>query len=93
MTRNPRLAKEVLSYFVRYPDATDDLEGVAHWRLVQEAIHRGIDDTREALEWLVSAGFLRQHSTTKGPLFSLNTENCEKAESFLASLERDEAAR
>jgi hypothetical protein len=89
MPRRPRLAHEVLSYFLRHPDAADDLEGVARWRLVEEAIHRRIDETREALDWLVSEGFLSEKQTTQGPLFSLNARNRQQAEAFFSALQRD----
>ncbi|HXI27440.1 MAG TPA: hypothetical protein VNG89_03435 [Vicinamibacterales bacterium] len=93
MPRRPRLTKEILSYFLRHPDAADDLEGVAHWRLLEEAIHRRIDETREALDWLVSEGLLSETRTAQGPLFSLNPVNREQAETLISSIDRGDRDR
>jgi hypothetical protein len=54
----PKQAKEVLSYFLRNPQAADTLEGVARWRLLDEPVHRSVEEINQALEWLVAQGFL-----------------------------------
>lgn len=65
----------------------DSLEGVARWRLLDEAIHLHVNAARDALAWLVDRGVLRQ-TTGPGlqPLFSLNTERMQEAEQLLAEL-------
>ena len=67
------MAREILGYFLRNPLAADSLEGIATWRLLDETIHRRVEDARYALDWLVSEGYLRER-TSRGtaPLYSLN---------------------
>ncbi len=80
----PEKAREILSYFMRNPRAADSLEGVVRWRLLQEKIHQDVEETRRALAWLVSHGFLSQESPTGAdPIFCLNTEKTSQAERFL----------
>jgi uncharacterized membrane protein YidH (DUF202 family) len=80
----PEMAKEVLRYFVHNPHAADSLEGVARWRLLEEAVRRHVEGTQLALTWLVAQGFLREVSSPGiGPIFSLNPEKRGEAERFL----------
>jgi hypothetical protein len=87
----PRLSKEeiardILSYFLRNPQAADDVEGLARWRLLREAIHRSIEETDHALEWLVEMGFLLKASPPgSNAIFSLNFQNLGRAESFVSN--------
>lgn len=82
--KQPKRAKEVLAHFFRNPQAADTLEGVARWRLLRETVHRGVDETAEALEWLVSEGLLKETPTTYSkPIYSLNHEAIRKAERLL----------
>ena len=79
------VARDILDYFLRNPRAADDLEGVARWRLLSLEIDRSLEETGEALEWLVKHGFLiRVSATGLAPLFRLNVTERAKAESFLA---------
>ena len=83
--KQPDRAEEVLDYFLRNPQAADTLEYVARWRLLREAVHRGVEETAEALEWLVAEGFLKKTPTTYSkPIYSLNSEAIAEAERFLA---------
>jgi hypothetical protein len=67
------MAREILGYFLRNPFAADSLEGIATWRLLDETIHRRVEDARYALDWLVSEGYLRERmSRGTAPLYSLN---------------------
>jgi hypothetical protein len=76
--------KEVLSYFVRNPQAADDLVGIARWRLMAEIARRKVDETSRALRTLVETGYLRETIVTGAPpIFSLNPEKLEEAKAFL----------
>lgn len=92
--KEPERAKEVLEYFVRNPQAAGTLEGLARWRLLQETVHRRVEETAEALEWLVAEGFLKETLTTySNPIYSLNTEALAAIEHYLTgekSLEEDQ---
>jgi hypothetical protein len=78
-------AREVLHYFVRNPQAADTLEGVARWRLLQEAVYRGLRETRQALDWLVARGYLKRVSTPHSEgIYQLNLDRATQARHFLA---------
>ena len=81
------VTRQILSYFIRNPQAVDSLEGVARWRLLDEAIHLRVHAAREALEWLVECGVIRQ-VTGPGlqPVFSLDPDRRDEAERLLAEL-------
>jgi hypothetical protein len=82
----PPVVTEVLSYFMRNPQAADNLEGIARWRLLNEVIRRKIDETRVALAWLVEHGFLcESESIGADPIFTLNPKRIEEAQEFLNS--------
>ena len=77
---------QILRYFVRHPHALDDLEGIARWRLLEEAIRAKVAETDRALHWLVERGFLRQTARLGSPpLFGLNPEKADDARTLLAS--------
>jgi len=86
------VARDILSYFLRNPQTADNLEGIARWRLMSEAIRRSVEDTNRALEWLAEQGFLVRDTTPgAGPIFRLNPVNRIRAETFLAQLEKARA--
>jgi hypothetical protein len=80
------IVKQILSYFVRHPNAMDSLEGVARWRLLEEQIDRTVRKTESALEWLLAEGYLmevRRPGTEK--LYQLNFKRRSKAIEFLGA--------
>jgi hypothetical protein len=79
----PEVAKEILSYFIRHPQAADSLEGIAEWRILDEKLRRSLEETREALDWLVRKGFLREEEHLSRPIFHLNEEKAAEVERFL----------
>jgi hypothetical protein len=82
---HPEMAQEILNYFVRNPHAADSLEGIARWRLMDEAIRRNLDETETALEWLVAHGYLTSSISPGGTAtFSLNPHRIEEAREFVA---------
>jgi hypothetical protein len=85
---DPVAVKEVLQYFVRHPQAIDDLEGIARWRLAEEVIRRKVEETHRALTWLVERDFLRLTRTAgPTPVFSLNPDKVADANALLESNE------
>lgn len=69
------LVRQIMSYFVRNPNAADTLEGITRWRLLEEQLHRSLQETERALAWLVAQGFLDEVKTTGAPpLFRLRPE-------------------
>lgn len=83
-SRVAQKARQILAYFVRNPSAADSLEGIAHWRLLEEAVHRSVLETDEALRWLVKEGYLIEIVQPQSKrLFQLNPEKHKDAESLL----------
>lgn len=79
---------DILSYFVRNPQAADGLESIARWRLLGEVIHRRVDETRAALEWLVERGYLiKTVSSGASPIYRLNPDKLAEAVKALAESE------
>jgi hypothetical protein len=85
------LAREILAYFLRNPQCVDDLKGIANWRLLDEMIHRAVHDTNEAVEWLVSKGYL-DASAPAGTkrIFRLNQKKRAKAMHFVKETKPDD---
>jgi len=78
-------AKRILSYFIRNPTATDTCEGIARWRLLEQAIHQTTEETAQAIGWLESRGFLKRVGRTGStPLFMLDSSHSAEAAEFLA---------
>jgi len=76
---------EVLDHFVRNPQAADTLEGLARWRLLRETVYRRVEETADALEWLVDEGLLNETSRTYSkPIYSLNLQALDEAKELLA---------
>ena len=87
------LAREILGYFLRNPHAADSLKGVARWRLLEERVHRQIEDADQALGWLVTNGYLMIISPTwTEAVYQLNQRNRPEAERFLSKKKRTQKA-
>jgi hypothetical protein len=54
------IAREILSFFLRRPGVTDSFNGIARWRLMEDAVDRNVAATEEALLWLIESGFLSE---------------------------------
>lgn len=79
------LAQEILAYFVRNPQAVDNLEGITRWRLQEERIRQQIRDASVALDWLVKRRYLEKLSSPMAePVYRLNEANRSAVERFLA---------
>jgi len=80
----PANAKEILGYFLRHPQAADTLEGVARWRLMEERVHRSVAEVDQALNWLVSEGFLlKECARDADPIFRMNRAKDGEAQGFV----------
>ena len=54
------VARQILAYFLRNPDAADSAEGVARWRVMDEQVWTSVRETFAALRWLVAKGYLEE---------------------------------
>jgi len=77
--------KDILGYFLRNPQAVDSVEGVARWRVMEEQVHRTLEQTQSALAWLLTEGYLEELETASaGRIVRLNPERQAVAARFLA---------
>ena len=68
---------------MRNPDAVADVEDIARWRLLEQWVHRNLEATQPAIDWLVDAGWLIATSSPGvRPLFRLNAERRDEAGRF-----------
>jgi hypothetical protein len=78
------VARDVLRYFVRNPDAADTVEGVARWRLLDEKIYRSLQQVTQAMAWLVAQGLLvEDHLPSSRTAFRLNKAALKRIERLL----------
>jgi hypothetical protein len=72
----PRRAREILEHYLANPRATDSLEGIATWRLLEDFVQRRVKETHRALRWLVARGFLTRSTdqSASPPLYQLNPD-------------------
>ncbi len=71
---------------MRNPKAADSLEGVARWRLLEERIHRTVQETETAMAYLVSHGFLEEITTAgSAKVFRMKANRVAEAIRFLHS--------
>ena len=67
------IAAEIMTYLRQRPMASDSLDGITHWWLVQQAIEKNIDLVEQALEQLAQEGKVsKQVNTDNDAIFSLN---------------------
>ena len=91
---DPAIARQILSYFLRNPQAADSLEGIARWRLLEEQIHRSLLQTDAAVAWLVSQGYLQEIQPGSAVrLYRLDSKRQADAVQFLAKHDETEPGR
>jgi hypothetical protein len=79
-----KVAREVMRYLLDNTTATDTLEGIARWRLMQQRIDRTVDETIAAVKLLVRRGFVEEVHTGAGPtLFRLSAARRTEIQSAL----------
>jgi hypothetical protein len=83
-TDERRVAKQIVSYFLRNQKAADTLEGIARWRLLEEQIHQTVRITEQALRSLVAMGLVvTERTATAGIVYHLNEIRRSEAEEFV----------
>ena len=90
------VAREILRFYLRNPQAADSLEGLARWRLLDERIYSNLDQVARAVSWLVSQELLLKEPTSPSTsVFRLNESERIKSESFVqqAISEEDRAGK
>lgn len=59
--RRSRVAKAILDYLRKHPEAQDTLAGIAEWWLPEQAVKSRTATVKEALDELVAAGLICEH--------------------------------
>ncbi len=52
------IAREILGYVAENKEAKDNLEGIAHWWLLKQSVHRSLSEVSVALGELLDMGYL-----------------------------------
>ncbi len=68
----------------------DTLQGIAHWRLLEERLRVSVLQTEAALTWLIEQGFIVELRPVglRDSLFRLNPKRLKDARQFLAAVEK-----
>lgn len=72
MNKKEELARLLLDYLEKNPDAGDTLEGIANWWLEQQRVEQVVDEVAEALDYLVKIGVVKVHKLHDGiPIYKV----------------------
>jgi hypothetical protein len=86
----PEMARDILEYFVRNPQAADSLEGIVRWRLLEIVVRRQIERAKAAVEWLVERGYLIDEGTaSSGSIYRLNHRKKAEAQRLVGDVAED----
>ena len=72
------VASEILSYLANHPQASDTLEGILEWWLLQQKIEYQTRVVRDALAELVERGFLVREVTKDARVHYRATEKTDQ---------------
>lgn len=80
------IAKQILAYLSRNPEAQDTLEGIAGWWLMEERIRESLVETQSALDDLAAARLVvvRKGADGKG-YYQINPERVAEVQAFCGS--------
>lgn len=74
------VATEIMTYLQERPMASDSLDGIAHWWLVQQAIAKNLKLVELALERLANEGKIsKKMNSNNNLIYSLNSDNPDKS--------------
>ena len=74
--KQEEIARIIVDYIRKHPDASDTLEGITRWWLHLEKIESSVNDVSFALESLIKEGVIeRQVINGDNPIYKI----CEKA--------------
>lgn len=82
------LAREIVEYCLRNPQAAGDLEDFVRWRLREAQVPYHLNETKKALDWLVAQGLLAADLAGPASIFSLNADRRTEAEQFVLGASR-----
>lgn len=72
----------ILDYLVRHPGAKDTMEGVINWWIAKPCADERV--AIEALEALVTRGWILKRATSSQPIYSLNQAQLNEIREFVS---------
>lgn len=57
---NDEVARRIIDYLSKHPDAGDTLEGIAKWWLGLERIDESVEDVSKVIEDLIKSGLIKK---------------------------------
>jgi len=82
--RSDTVSRAILGYLVKCPDAKDTLEGIRDWWLPRDFISREKITVQDALDDLVSRGWVTERARiSTGKIYGLNKNRLKEIQDFL----------
>ena len=79
-----QVARAILDYFAKHPDAQDTLSGIAQWWLTDEKVKTRTVTIKEALDDLIADGFvLAQRAKYSQIRYRVNEQRLDEIEKLL----------
>jgi hypothetical protein len=63
------LAREILDYLARHPDAQDTIDGIVQWWVLDSCIRSWASKIAKTVAQLVEQGFLEKKNSSDGKIF------------------------
>jgi hypothetical protein len=78
-------ARDILTYFLKHPEAQDTAEGIAEWWILEQEIQRRLDEVQQALQSLTEEGLLLSRRPAEAKtLYGVNPERLSDIQRFLS---------
>jgi len=82
--RTGAVGRAILDYLVKRPDAKDSIEGIRNWWLPRDFVSREKITVQEALDDLVSRGWVTERARiSTGKIYGLNKDRLKEIQDFL----------
>lgn len=84
-----RLARSILDYLIRHPEAKDTREGISTWWLQGQGIEHSAHELSNVLELLVACGFVvESRGPDSRPYYKINQQRFRDIAHFLQQADR-----
>jgi len=78
------VSRAILGYLIERPDAKDTIEGIRNWWLPRDFVNRDKVTVQEALDFLVSRGWVTERARiSTGKIYGLNKDCLKQIQNFL----------
>jgi hypothetical protein len=79
-----QVARAIMDYFCKHPDAQDTLSGIAEWWLADEKVKTRTATIKEELDKLIAEGFVLAHKGTDSQIrYRVNEQRLKDIEALL----------